>query len=714
MMNTEWKYKGQPLKIKDKWNAELLKQHRWLYYLCITEQNAVNVERVSAMKDITGTETLQYVLRSLDLLEQNKDKLTASQFNILEEVLQWSEVAKGGLEAQRKIWQEKGYPLAIHNLASAEIYKEQADFPIENEGLVKDKSESRMFDNNQFENEVPDNNKSEDNVPANNQSEDETLDNKTLVYTLIQTHGIIGQNIRGEVSACENEPLLALRKKMDSQELHTLLYYLNYCVIGGVSQTLWQQVEEKVEQLISSIIEGKLCEFSPEDRIKALSPAFRELNNTQTEFFAEKIFPHFELWYFDSALSDFSSEQIVEILKKVLQTKGIEKASHITFKPLADSLYYDYEGKKHINIYKKRVIEKYLKNGATDDVKLTAQIKNNTVYVDICFSKVCEKLIEFCVEAERSGLLTYEKSITVLFDMFGFRKDEFDRLNNEAKYLETMNDSGESTKATIADYAVGESIVDVGSGGGIMLDLLEEKYPDRKIIGTDISTNVIETLDKKRLEEGHHWSVVKHNFVDGHFDEKVDTVIFSSILHEVYSYTETENGRFDIETVRLALKNAYDSLKSGGRIVIRDGVKTPEKDSLMKISFNTPQGLSFFKNYVQDFKGLPDVKENRPYCINSEELYAVGDVNFMREFLYTYTWGNESYSHEVQEQFGYFTLQEYKAFFEEMGAKIIEAREFLEPGYEEHLSKLVSLSDAKTGKKVPFPNSNCIVIVEKV
>ena len=44
---------------------------------------------------------------------------------------------------------------------------------------------------------------------------------------------------------------------------------------------------------------------------------------------------------------------------------------------------------------------------------------------------------------------------------------------------------------------------------------------------------------------------------------------------------------------------------------------------------------------------------------------------------------------------------------------IIVAREFLEPGYEEHLSRLVSLSDAKSGKEIPFPNSNCIVVVEK-
>ena len=49
----------------------------------------------------------------------------------------------------------------------------------------------------------------------------------------------------------------------------------------------------------------------------------------------------------------------------------------------------------------------------------------------------------------------------------------------------------------------------------------------------------------------------------------------------------------------------------------------------------------------------------------------------------------------------------------EIGAKIIEAREFLEPGYEEHLSELVSLSDAESGCKEHFPNSNCIIVVEK-
>ena len=89
-----------------------------------------------------------------------------------------------------------------------------------------------------------------------------------------------------------------------------------------------------------------------------------------------------------------------------------------------------------------------------------------------------------------------------------------------------------------------------------------------------------------------------------------------------------------------------------------------------------------------------------------------GDINFIREFLFTYTWGTESYAHEVQEQFGYFTLDEYKSFFEELGAKIIVAKELLEPGYPDNLERYLDLLD-ENGDEVEYPDSNCIIVAEK-
>ena len=55
-----------------------------------------------------------------------------------------------------------------------------------------------------------------------------------------------------------------------------------------------------------------------------------------------------------------------------------------------------------------------------------------------------EKLIEFCIEAEKSPL--YEKAVLLLFDLFGLRRDAYDRFHNEESYLSDMNSTGDYKK----------------------------------------------------------------------------------------------------------------------------------------------------------------------------------------------------------------------------------------------------------------------------
>lgn len=80
-------------------------------------------------------------------------------------------------------------------------------------------------------------------------------------------------------------------------------------------------------------------------------------------------------------------------------------------------------------------------------------------------------------------------------------------------------------------------------------------------------------------------------------------------------------------------------------------------------------------------------------------------VNDAMEFLYTYTWGEEAYVHEVQEQFGYFTPREFEAFIvNTLGSesKIVECRHFLQEGYTEALTEKVRMMD-ENGNEVPLP-----------
>ena len=664
----------------------------WLSYLVLTDNVYVNAERIESVGNVSGKETLEYVFRTLDILDELLPDIDSSEESalkeknalkerenpsagnsesyrkmkfIISEVLKWSEVAKGGRRIQREEWIRKGYPLSIHNLASAAIFKDE----IKKEG--------------------------------------------SLTEVLIKTHGLIGQCIRGETPVYKNAELKEFVGKTDF-DLYECLVILNECIIRAVSDDIWKNVEEKTKTLIKRILSGDYSEFSAIYRLENLCPKELMIYKEDADFFEKDIFPKYELWYFTAALSDFEIQQIRIIMTEILKSINAsgKNVEHINFKPLSDSLFYDYQGLKHINVYKKRIIEKHIKDASVQNVRLNVKIENGTAFVDYEFSKVCEKLIDFCVEAERSGLLSFEKSIIVLYDMFGFRRDAFDRLNNEEKYLKTMNETANSTKDGIIDYVEGNTVVDVGSGGGVLLDRLEKKYPAKTIIGTDISANVIEVLNQKKLKEGHNWKVLVHNFVEGGFPEKIDNVIFSSILHEIYSYNETEHGCFEIESVKNALRNAYDSLNENGRIIIRDGIKT-EGHALRRIRFTDASGLEFFENYVRDFKGLKELTDaEKVASMDWDNSEVSGDINFIREFMYTYTWGIQSYPHEVKEQFGYFTLKEYVKFFEEIGAEILLAKEFLEPGYPDHLGKQLTLMD-ESGAEVEFPASNCILVVKK-
>ena len=635
----------------------------WLEYLSNTRHRLVNLERVEAVEELSGRETLDYVLRSLGRVRAAavRYRLSADLCKLLIRTLEWSETAKGGTADLRRAWEARGLELSIHNLASAEIYL--ADGP-------------------------------DDRATAE------------AVACLIRTHGLLGQGMRGEILLQSSEGLRSLLASIPAAELTDLVLALNDCVVGAVSEELWQRLLPEVEALVPAILRGTVREYEPEERLRRLCPWFRDPDGTVTDLFARRIFPKYELWYFPSAFRGFRAEEAAQILELVLAEPQAATARHLNFHPLSATLFYDYEGKRHINVYRLRVIQKFLRDRTNENVRLVTERRKDTLYVDFRFHPACEKLVDFCVAAERSGLLPYEKAITILMDVFGFRLDAFDRLNNEDKYLATMNDAEASTKTSIADFVTDGTVVDVGSGGGVMLDLLERKCPRARIVGTDISDNVITFLNHKREAEGHSWTVLRHNFVEGPLPFRADTVVFSSILHEIFSYTEGPRGRFDLASVRVALQHACASLNPGGRIVIRDGVKTDRREQVL-LTFLDENGMPFFENYRRDFRGLQDLPEaEKGTALDGTTVQ--GDINYVREFLYTYTWGPESYAHEVQEQFGYMTLAELCGCLRELGLEILTARQFLEPGYPDNLLPKVRLTDL-AGQPLVLPDSNLIV-----
>ncbi len=662
-------------------DCENYKNEKWLSYLYNTKEKNFNVLNVRSLSQINKYSVLNYVRKTLEILNDinSRENLDNEVLNYIEETLKWSEVAKTGSKKDRQRWKANKYDLFCHNIGSSEIYNE--------------------------------------------------TNNNIIISTLIRTHGLIGQYIKGEVNLEKNILLynLVKEKKISKEKLRDILRILNKCIIEAVSPDLYIRIKDSVNMTIDLILDNKMEEkINIQDKLERLNGNLAESDlkyihnlNYHFAFKLQKLFAKFELWYYEGALKDFSISDQVKILLYIFENQP-ENVEYLTFESFMHSMYLDYKDRRETNIYKKRIIENFLEEISLEDIvnhninpnpHLNFEIKkvNKTLVFNFKFSLQAKKLIEFCEVACTSNSL-YQKATYMLYDLFGFRKDVYDRFYNEIDYLNTMNNSLKQ-KAIILDYIVGNSVLDVGPGGGALLNLIEEKMPSLDIKGIDLSQNVIDELTKKKIKENHSWNIIKGdalNLSKYFAKDSIDTIIYSSIIHELYSYIPYNGKKFNKDTIKTTLKEAYSILKVRGRIIIRDGIMSRPIDSYRIIEFNDKNDINKLDRYINDFKGRKITYEK----ISDTTVKML--VNDAMEFLYTYTWGEDSYPLEVQEQFGYFTLDEYVKFIKENlpHANIIESKSYLQKGYEENLLPKINIYDENMNV-VPLPDSTSIIVIEK-
>ncbi|OKP92820.1 methyltransferase [Paenibacillus sp. P3E] len=681
----------------------------WLEYIVQAEETIVNLERVDSLHELEYINpVLDYVERSLRLL----DSLALSYWikELAEETLVWSETAKGGTLRQRQLWQAEGINIFVHNIGSAQLYLRAVG--AEEYGLQ---------------------------TVRGMEAGGTEAAKQEIVHRLIETHGLIGQQIRGEVPPSVNRPLASMVEEglLTTDELERLLFALNHCIISAVSPELWQEARTEVMELIAVISSGDLLHAGVPmkerlRRMRAGAIAAGEDYDTEWSSLVQEGFnpdvlelmQPITFWYVESALQTFSLEQFLKVVALTACGSKLTGLNHISYEAVMNSIYYDYKGAKKINVYKKRIIEKYLSGLAWEDILKGSTPPGNphlihrlrreghlpdTLFFHFEFSPAAEKLIEFCTEAEKSAL--YERAVLMLFDLFELRRDAFDRFHNEDTYLSQMNETADY-KAVILEYVTGRKVLDIGPGGGVLLDLIEERMPGVIPVGIDISSNVVEALRQKKQREGRRWEVLQGdalNLKDFVEPGTVDTVIFSSILHELYSYVPLNGVKFNHETVAAALVSSFEVLADGGVIIIRDGIMSEPVNQRRRVRFLEAGGMSALERYAKDFAGRDIQVEH----VDEQEVLM--PVNDAMEFLYTYTWGEEAYIHEVQEQFGYFTPTQYKAFIQQtLGerAKLEVFRHYLQEGYTDALKDRVVIMDEE-GHGVPLPDSTCFIVIRK-
>jgi SAM-dependent methyltransferase len=251
-------------------------------------------------------------------------------------------------------------------------------------------------------------------------------------------------------------------------------------------------------------------------------------------------------------------------------------------------------------------------------------------------------------------------------------------------------------------------IVDKGCGTGALLVHLSELFPTSEIVGLDLSRELLRLAESQHYPN-HNVSIVKANIIHQHFPAgTVSTALFSSVLHEVYSY----NG-YDREQVRLALRNARAELRPGGRVVIRDGVRPPRRRVWMWCDAETEER---FRRFAGEFKGKsasPGVRF-RERRLDGRTWFVLG-LHEANEFLskkdYLKNWAIE-----VNEEFGVFTLAQWRRELRALGYRVLEAGSYLNPWILENRYRgrvaLHADAGAGPGEELPFPDTTAVLVAE--
>jgi ubiquinone/menaquinone biosynthesis C-methylase UbiE len=150
------------------------------------------------------------------------------------------------------------------------------------------------------------------------------------------------------------------------------------------------------------------------------------------------------------------------------------------------------------------------------------------------------------------------------------------------------------------------TVLDLGTGPGMLLKALVERYPNGRAVGVECAEYMISAVE----DLPDNAQILTADLHDPHLeleDNSVDAAVASVVLHEMS------------QPVR-ALQEVYRCLKSGGRFYIMDWVRTPLNQYLDA----TTEGMSVFD------KDTPAEKLDDMFIHFIEHnRFTVDDLEFM-------------------------------------------------------------------------------------
>jgi SAM-dependent methyltransferase len=322
-----------------------------------------------------------------------------------------------------------------------------------------------------------------------------------------------------------------------------------------------------------------------------------------------------------------------------------------------------------------------------------------------------------------------------------------------ATYARQMDSIIELKYQEIKSGIVPGRIVDEGCSDGGLLAKIAKDFPDSDLIGIDIAAEFIARCHE-RQRAGEFGGAFVHfhqrNLLDPIFEPgSIDTTICNSTLHELWSYGDQAS------TLTHYFAEKYRQSRKGGRLVIRDVVGFPEKDETILMWLNDEDGANGnpfeefasppvqakflaglstkarFQRFAKDF--LADMRAKGKRGPESELRYEwrtidgkeyaqlrFGDaVEFLTKKDYADNWASE-----MNEEFAFWSFDEWKAAISKAGFKVVENPNAPETGsrayrsewrVKNHFQDKVAFFRQEGEKLVPveFPVTNMVLIGEK-
>jgi SAM-dependent methyltransferase len=716
---------------------------------CLGEKMAgLEADRIEVFQreDALSRERFAITVSAIDRLR------AAGLLPVLRIALAFLDFAKGGDPSERERWEALGADLSIHNLAARRIVETSGAlrrFPILRtpvlERLALIAIETHGLAGQAVRGETPlilfapfvaflrtEARALADHLATTVESAQALAGDLMHVVDVADTaavrEGLMTDGLHRELVEVEDEVLDAARRSGEPAE-----------DLAAVERERWERRlpgrtdldRARLADRIARLRAGRIRRGEPveetERMVASLSPA--------TIDHLSRLFARCQLWYAEAGTGSLSPEAQLTILATGMKVAEDEasvdttRPFHVSLLPLVSRIG---EMADRAVDYRRRLMEAALARISIDDLvagrtappkdavmALVTQIgRASAIAIDSEESDEAKALLTLLPIYERKSSAAFHATLKALCDLYGLRKDELDRVANEELYLAHMN-SARSDKERMLDYVRPGRVVEIGPGGGVVLDLLEARFPGSEILGIDVSRMVVDALSARKKKEARRWAIIEadaYRLGEIVGEGSVDTVVFCSILHEIYSYVEhvPDGGgparRFTLEAVREILRAAFSALRPKGRIVIRDGVTPPGGVRILR--FVAPDAKGFFDLFVDQFEGRKIQFERI-----GDDRVRLSAPDAM-EFLYTYTWGPQSFPYEVREQYGVLPYDVYvEAILGWLGpsSKVVplptSIRSYLQKGYEEGLRGKIELSDERG--PVKLPDSNCLIVIEK-